>query len=195
MDQQKALDDLTFIRQMMADSQTIIRERTLDFMVWGILITIGLLGTYFGILFKFYREIGMWMWISIVAIGWIFAFTRGSFKKGHAAPTLAGKMMKGTWLAVGIAVTIFGFIAPWAGAIEGPFISPVIATTIAIAYYLSGILYQKKWVTYLAFYWWAGAIGMFFFPRLEVLLFMAFLLITGQIIPGIILYREALKAE
>lgn len=195
MDQQKAIDDLTFIRQLMADSQIIIRERTIDFMVWGILITTGLLGTYFGILFGFYKSIGIWMWMLLVASGWVFAFTRGSFKKRETAPTLAGKILKGTWLSVGIAATIFGFIAPWSGALHNAFISPAIATVMAIAYYLSGIVYQKKWVTALAFYWWAGAIYLFFFPNLESLLVMAFILITGQIIPGMILYSEARKVS
>jgi len=194
VDQQKALDDLAFIRKMMADSQTIIRSRSVDFIVWGVLITAGLLGTYFLILNRTYQSGGIWMWLTLVGAGWIFAFTRGGFKSSPAPLTLAGKMMKGTWQAVGISATIFGFIAPWADALSGVFISPSIASVIAIAYYLSGILYQKKWISFLAFYWWSGAIYMYLFPSLETLLVMAFLLVTGQIIPGIVLYREAAGA-
>lgn len=195
MDQQKALDDLAFIRKMMADSQTIIRSRSIDFIVWGILITAGLLGSYFLILNRVYHSTGVWMWLTLVAAGWIFAFTRGGFKSSSAPLTLAGRMMKGTWLAVGISATIFGFIAPWADAISGAYISPSISTVIAIAFYLSGILYQKRWISFLAFYWWAGAVYMFFFPSLETLLVNAFLIVTGQIIPGIFLYRETAGAQ
>ena len=90
-------------------------------------------------------------------------------------------------------MTLFGFIAPLSGAVNGVFISPMISVVLGIAYFVSGFLYDSKWISFLSFGWWGGAIIMFFYPGMQVFLVMSLMLILLQIVPGIILYIKFRK--
>jgi len=134
------------------------------------------------------------LWIIVVGIGWIYSLTVHS--KGSAKTrvnTLAGKILGGIWLSCGIAMTLIGFLGMYTGALREWAISPMMSVVLGIAYFTSGIVYGNSWVKYLSLGWWAGAIIMFLFPGLHILLIFAAMMVLFQIIPGITFYIKMEK--
>jgi len=188
-----AQQELAFIKKVMADSRQIIIDDGRGFVFWGLLVSFGLLVTYFSIAGRWEASLS-WFWPVLIGIGWIYTIsTEIRREKKRRVRTFAGKIMGGLWFSVGISATIFGFIGSLAGAYHGVYISPTISVVLGIGYLLSGLLYGKTWISLLSIGWWTGAIVMFFMQNLETILIMVGMMIFLQIIPGIILFKESKK--
>ena len=193
MDRQTAFEELAYIKKIIQDSRRKVIENGLGFIIWGILVLLGLLSTYLLIINKIHLSIP-WNWIVLIGGGWLFTFFKvGQYKKKKRTSSFAEKIAGALWFSSGISMTLFGFIAPASGAVNGVFISPMISIVLGVAYFVSGFLYDYKWISLLAFGWWVGAIIMFFYPGMHVFLIMSLMLILLQIVPGIILYRKFKK--
>ncbi len=193
MNEQQALQDLSYIKEIMRDSRKAFVDNGIGYIVWGIIIVLGLLSTYFFVIYDV-EAYGL-NWIILVTIGWIFSIVGAKKEREKKkAATFAEKILGAVWFSAGVAMTIIGFLGPISGAIRDVFISPVISIILGMAYFVSGFIYGAKWITLLSLGWWAGAILMFFWPGMQVFWIMIFMMISLQIIPGIILYKQA-KAE
>lgn len=194
MEEKNLQNEIDFIKKIMNDSRVVIVDDGKDFIFWGIIVTIGLVLTYIAIVTG-WAEYDIFVWLTLVAVGWAFSILR-HFKAGskRRASSLAGKMLGGIWASTGIASTIFGFVGPIAGAYHPAMISPMISMVLGCAFFTSGIIYGKKWLSGLAAGWWTGAIFIFFFPYAYSLLVMAGMMLFLQITPGIILFRKS-KAQ
>ncbi len=193
MNEQQALQDLSYIKEIMRDSRKAFVDNGLGYIVWGIIIVLGLLSTYFFVIYDV-EAYGL-NWIILVTIGWIFSIVGAKKEREkRKAATFAEKILGAVWFSAGVAMTIIGFLGPISGAIHDVFISPVISIVLGMAYFVSGFVYGAKWITLLSLGWWAGAILMFFWPGMQVFWIMIFMMISLQILPGIILYKQA-KAE
>lgn len=191
MNQETALKDLEFIKNIMADAQKKVYDNGVGLIGWGILVTIGLISTYIGIVSKYYF-VYAWNWVVVVGIGWAATIVHSiKHKKLSSERTFGGKILSALWIAGGVAMTLIGFVGTSAGAYSGVYISPLISIILGIMYFVTGAILGKKWVSYLSIGWWLGAIIMFVWPYLYTLLFMAALIILLQIIPGIIFFRES----
>ena len=193
MNEQQALQDLSYIKEIMRDSRKAFVDNGIGYIVWGIIIVLGLLSTYFFVIYDV-EAYGL-NWIILVTIGWIFSIVGAKKEREkRKAATFAEKILGAVWFSAGVAMTIIGFLGPISGAIHDVFISPVISIVLGMAYFVSGFVYGAKWITLLSLGWWAGAILMFFWPGMQVFWIMIFMMISLQILPGIILYKQA-KAE
>ncbi len=150
-----------------------------------------------GLLLEFFKDTDIlkidymyFVWIGLIAIGWGYAyFESRKHKRIKSTTSLTGKILGGVWLACGISMTILGFIGTISGAIRGVYVSPVLCLVLAIAYFVTGVVYDYKWQRNLSIGWWAGAIVMFFYPGAYSTLIMALMMIAFQIAPGIILLK------
>jgi len=189
MDENKAYEDLKFIKQIIEDSKREFVYNGIDYIVWGILTFIGLIATYFTIHWSFFRSIGI-IWLGIVFVGYLFGYLNGKREERIMPATFLRKSISAVWTATGISMLIFGFIAPSNNHYLSVFICPFLATVLGTAYFITGSLVDGKWMKYLSIGWWAGAVTMFIIPGLYSLLLMAFMMLVLQTIPGIILYRK-----
>ena len=188
MDTKQAELEITLIKKMMEDSRKIIACDGKDFIVWGVLVLIGLIGTYVLESIRIYNYIS-WLWIIVIVVGWIYSITIHWIGKSRIrVSTLAGKIIGGIWLSCGIAMTLIGFLGMYSGALKDWGISPMMSIVLGIAYFTSGIVYANSSVKYLALGWWGGAVIMFLYPGLHILLIFAAMMVLFQIIPGIIFY-------
>lgn len=193
MEKQQAELEISMIKKIMEDSRKIVIDDGIGYIIWGVLIMIGLFSTYFIILFKQYTYV-FWPWIIIIAGGWTYSFIYYWKKESIGkVKTFTGKILGGLWLAAGISMCLIGFGGPIFHAIGGLTVSPLMSVILGIAYYVSGIVYAKAWIRNLAIGWWAGALLMFIFPGLHTLLIFAGMMAVLQIIPGIILYIKFKK--
>jgi len=195
MNELDAQQELAFIKKVMTDSRQILIGDGRAIIFWGLLICFGLLITYLSIAQTW--EVSLrWFWPALIAFGWIYTIFAGiRHERKRKVKTFARKILGAVWIAFGISATILGFVGSLSGAYHAVFISPLIAVLLATSYHVSGLLYGKSWVSYLAIAWWCGAIVMFFMQNLETLLVMVSMMILFQVIPGIILYREFKKEK
>jgi hypothetical protein len=195
MNTHQAAEDLEFIKKVIDGTRRAIVDNGFGFIFWGIIIVAGLLSTYAAVFFKFNFPYA-WNWLLVIGIGWIYSLYSGYTRRGVSKVyTFSGKLLGAVWISAGVAMTILGFVGTFAGAYNGVYISPILSTILGIAFFISGYLYDKKWITYLSAGWWAGAIIMFIYPYLYTLLLMTAMMIVLQVIPGIIIYRDSKKLK
>jgi len=192
MNSTEPMDELLFIKKIMSDSSRILVEDGSSLIFWGILIVIGQLSTYAVVTFHMFYEFFPWLWPVLVFFGFVYSFIYEYKKcKKQKVNTFAGKILGALWFSVGITALILGFVPALTGAItHSAFINPLISTVLGIAYFVSGQLYGKKWVTLLAIGWWLGSIFMFVFPYNSSLLVMSAMMICLQLIPGFYLRSQ-----
>jgi len=188
MEKTQAESEIALIKKIMDDSRRIVCEDGKDYIIWGVLVLIGLIGTYLSIVWRVYNFIG-WIWIVTMGSGWIFAITthwkRDSKEK---VKTFAGKVLTVLWISSGIAMSLIGFVAAASKAIGPWSISPLISIVLGVAYAVSGMIYGNKWIRSLAAGWWAGAVAMFIWTGSHSLLIFGLMMVLFQIAPGIVLY-------
>ncbi|MFH0735887.1 MAG: hypothetical protein V1773_14695 [bacterium] len=185
------MDELLFIKKIMTDSQRIMFEDGHSFIFWGIIVTIGQIITYLVYSYHIFIEHFVWVWPILIGFGWVYTILINYKKYGKSRThTFAGKIMGALWRAVGFSAMILGFVPSLAGAIHGIYINPLISAILGLAFYVTGYLYGKKWVSTLAYGWWIGSIYMFIFPYLYSLLIMSGMVICLQIIPGLYLRNQ-----
>lgn len=193
MEKHNAELEISMIKQIMDDSKKIVVDDGKGYIIWGVLIVIGLLGTYFLILSRLYSYIG-WLWITSIGAGWIYTIIVNAVK-GHKKKvrTFAGKILGALWFSCGISMTIVGFVGTGTGSYGAYIISPLMAVILGVAYFVTGFIYGMAWVRNLAVGWWIGAIVTFIWTGMYSLLVFAGMMIALQIIPGIIMYSKFKK--
>lgn len=190
MDENKALEELKFIKKVIDESKRTIIDNGMGYIVWGILIVIGLLSTYLSIVNKSYFAYG-YNWFIVIGIGWLYSFFEvRREKKVLPVVTFSARIVGAVWFATGIVMTILGFVPTLTGAIHGVYVSPLMAVILGIPFYLTGVLYGIRFIKYLSIGWWAGGIVMFIYPGMYSLVLMAGMIIFFQVFPGIFLYRK-----
>ena len=193
MDERQALDEISYIKHIIQDSRKAFVDNGIGYIIWGIIIVIGILSSYYMTINRIENNYGL-NWIILISLGWIFSFVFAKRKKREfKTSTFAGKILAAVWFSSGVAMTLIGFVGTTSGAVHGVFISPIISVILGIAFFISGFIYGSKWISLLSIGWWAGAILMFYWPGVQVFLIMSFMMILFQIIPGIILYQKAKK--
>jgi hypothetical protein len=197
MEENDKLDELRYIKKVMQDSQRIIAEDGHSLIFWGLLVTLGQVITFLVFYFHYFIKLYIYVWPTLIFIGWIYSFYYNRKKYGKLPYfTFAGKILGAVWKSFGITATILGFIPLLTGAINGgAYINPLIGTVLGSAYFITGYIYGKKWVTYIAFGWWLGSIYMFLYPNIYSLLVMSLLLVFFQIVPGLYLRVQYFKEK
>jgi hypothetical protein len=190
MEKSQAELEIALIKKIMNDSRQTVCESGRDYVIWGILVLIGLIGTYFSIVWKMFNYIG-WIWIVTIGGGWIFAIVSHWRQESKVkVRTFARKILAMLWISSGIAMTLIGFVATVTRAIAPYSISPMISVVLGIAYAVSGIVYGNRWIRNLSIGWWLGAVVMFIWPGIHTLLIFAAMMILFQIVPGALLYLK-----
>ena len=64
-------EDLAYIRQIMNDSKNIIIDNGMGFVIWGILVVIGLTITYAKIQFEWLIDTRI-VWAVLIGAGWLY---------------------------------------------------------------------------------------------------------------------------
>jgi len=193
MDDRIALDELVFIRKVIEDSKRSVVENGIGYIFWGILVFVGLMSEYLGIVFQLPTK-SVWTWVVLIGFGWSYTII-ANIKKHRKKPvrTFAGQILISVWISAGIAMTILGFVATTSGMIRGSAVSPLISIVLGVAYFVSGIVYDSKWVKLLSAGWWISGIGMFYIHSVHQILVMAFMMMFLQVIPGFVFYFNSKK--
>jgi hypothetical protein len=193
MEQFDAQQELSFIKQVMADSRRVTVENGLDYIVWGAIVALGMFATYaLTVLRAESWAGGNWiylaLWIAVMGAGWVFSLIR--YLRGcrrSRVTTLAGRMLGTIWLACGVAIMMLIFVLGPLGKADP---SPAIAVVLGIGFFLSGVLMDFAPLRWASLCWWAGAVvlALIHSLALEMLVFGG-MMIAFQVVPGIVLHQ------
>lgn len=191
MDTRQAELEISQIKKIMEETRSILIDDGLGFIVWGLLISTGLLLTYFSVLGFTPWTLSNIAWFVLIGAGWVFTIIQvRKDRRQMKAVTFAGKVAGAIWGSAGITMTIIGFVGSYSGMIKGYGICPLMACVLAAAFFVSGVIYNHKMFRYLGFGWWAGAIIMFFWLSPHTLLMFSLMMIFMQVLPGVLMYSK-----
>lgn len=184
------LDEISFIKKVMEDSRRGLIGDSNHYIVWGIIVVLGMLASYFRYFLDLSSMMG-WVWAGLIAIGWIYSIVRGSRQGSSARHRSFGTtIINGIWIAAGISMTIVGFAGIYSGAIKVWAITPLIAIILGIPSIATGVVHGLPWLRNMAALWWIGGLIMLLWPGSYIPLAFAGMMIALQIVPGIILTRK-----
>ena len=201
----KAELELEFIKNIIKDSREKVEDNGLSGVVWGTIVVIGIMTTYFSAILENWNYT-MPVWGIVIGSGWIYTFlsTRKA-KKEKKTITFALKVQNALWIASGITMTIIGLVCtlqferirsdmvPYPYIINSMAIAPIISLILGTAYFVTGYINDCKMTTRLAYGWWIGSIILFYMKSFHTFPLFAIMTILFQIIPGIIYYKRSKK--
>lgn len=187
MDKQEAIQNIDYLRRIILDSKKSFRNDGPIYLVWGLLTSVGLILIYCNILFD-WKINYLFIVLPIFVVGWSFTFHH--VKKGKNIVTFSSKLLNSLWFAVGVVITVSLIAVIISVDIKGIFLLPISALALGLAFYVSSNLYGKNWMKLVALLWWLASFIMFINLKPVIILLMAVLLFTLEVVPGYILYRE-----
>ncbi|HEX7047714.1 MAG TPA: hypothetical protein VF275_09120 [Gammaproteobacteria bacterium] len=180
--------DLAYIRQLMEDTRHATGVSGGYFIVWGVVIGLGLIATWARIA-EYWTVPPFAAWTVCLALGGIGTFFLVRREQREPVEAPAGKLIGTVWMSMGITMLIIFFIGVGSGNLGAEHMSALSSALVGGAVFLTGTLSGLNWLRNLAFGWWGGAVVMFAWPGLYVLLLMGVMLLALYVVPGIVLIR------
>lgn len=105
----KLKDDLAYVRALAEEGRDTPLTNGLFYVIWGVLIGGAALVTYLSAIGVFGGfSVGIWLWVGVIAAGWILCFTVGKRVGGKpGVSTLGNRTARSVWMGVGIFVTSY----------------------------------------------------------------------------------------
>jgi hypothetical protein len=190
MNEQEAREEIRIIRSMIDKTRRATAESAAIFIVWGILISVALIGSFVLGHFKLYQ----WEWLNwggITVIGWIYSVVYG-IKRGRTASvrTYAQNAGRHLYFACGAGFLLVGLVFPAIGAYSYDAITILISAVTGILFFVMGGIFEWPFLKAIGLGWWLGSVGMSALrPGLRTLVY-TILFIAGYLIPVLILQAK-----
>jgi hypothetical protein len=192
-------EELAYIRKIITDSRASFVEDGKPYIWWGIIVAVGMTLTYISVLTQTELYVG-YVWIGLTMIGWgsIIYHVREKKKMVARSKSFIDRIQGAIWGACGAAIGISVFLiilsSNWNPGNVPPihqyYICFVTSMIVGIAYLLSGIANDLKWLSNVGYAWWVGAAYMIIVPSVHNLLIYALMIVFFQVVPGIILMKR-----
>lgn len=184
-------DDLAVIRRLMEESQAAVSENGKHFLVWGVIGSVGLLGTWLAVT----GRLGVhprWIWATLLGVGWGSSVWIG-FRDGARARVRTGgrRLLSVLWVSCAIALSLLAAAGLFGGAVDPRALSGIVAVVVAIGFRGTAELTGLAWLRWVALAWWAGGALMLFVPGVYTLALLAAMALVLQVVPGAVLYARA----
>lgn len=189
-----AQESLDYIKNVLLDSKNIITDNGAAAILWGIVIVIAQISTFMLIAAKIYSPI-VWVWVVAIALGWTVSIVTSKKISRSGIVTRSLKIDSAIWTSALVVMTITGFAGTISGMISAYAINPLIALILGSSYYVTGVVYSDKIFKNISFGWWIGGTALLWIHNEYSFLLFAGMMITLQIIPGLILYKRYKKEE
>ncbi len=187
MDEQQARENIQTIRTMIERTRRSAAESGILFLVWGILITLALIGSYIlGSLKKYEWE---WVnWVGFTAIGWIFSAVYGYRKeRAGAVRTYVQTAARNLYIACGAGFLLVGLILPALHVFSYEAITILVSVVTGILFFVTGGLFEWPLLAGLGLFWWLGAVVLALVHGLDRLLVYTALFVVGYLVPTFLL--------
>ena len=190
MIEDRAREDIAFIRRAIEEGGAYATARSPDMLVWGIAVAIGYLATY-GFIRGWSPVAPRPLWLACIGLPWLFSLRRLARHLVGGAVPVRGPMAQALamlWLGCGVFLTTLGIAAMVSGEARGGWFNPVVAGVMGIAFFASASLTRLPWLRWVAIAWWAGELALFALRyRIEALPLAAALMLLLLAGPGYLL--------
>ena len=192
MEENQVIEDIRYIKQMIENNRRMLVDNGIIYIGTGIFTVVGTIITYLLDFWGFYSSIPtLWLAMTLAFVIIIIA-VQNTRKKKQAKKTFASQVFNATWGACGAPVFVVSILFFTTGNVSINTFFTVIATSLGIGYYLTGVINNLKFMRLLAFGWWGGAVLALMWNKIGSasqlsMLFVA-LIFLFELIPGIIIY-------
>ena len=184
----EAQADLAYIRRLMVDTRRAACLSGGYFIVWGIVVGAALFATWLQLTGTLaYKPFITWTLCFVVGSLGTLYLVRQEMKEPVKSP--GGRLIGTVWTSLGVTQLVLFFAGLGSQALPGEHMPALFSTLVGSGVFLTGVLAGLNWMRNLAFAWWAGAVVMFFWPGLHVLLLMGLMLVVLYVVPGLVLVR------
>lgn len=192
-------EELQYIRKIIADSRARFAQSGEPYIIWGLIIAIGMGLSYLSLILRHDLYTG-YIWPALILFGWgsMIYLYRKRRKEEPRAKSIIERIDSAIWGTCGGTLGLGLILILDQSNLSGGNVPPIYplytcffaSMILGIAYYLTGVVNDLRWLRNIGFAWWAGAIVMYLWPTVHVLGIYAGMLILFQVIPGIILQRR-----
>ena len=186
--------DLQYIKGVLENNRRHLIDNGIFYILWGVMTVLGTIISYFLIDLDLI-DILPWFWLGFILI--FFAIQMILDRKTESTEhvrSFGWKIFTAVWRSVGVTCIIFSVLYFTTDVIPVPVFLAVICGIFGIAYYLSGIINDIKFLNRLSYVWWASTIIYIFWEKLFGLyytaMFFAGLILFLQVIPGILIHKK-----
>lgn len=192
LNSKKAEEEISVIKKIMEDSKKAIVDNGWHYIYWGSIVTAALITNFFMVVYSVSMNAqGMLWFISMTGAAILEGIIERKREKHVKVKTFAGRLLNTLWSGSGICMFILGFAGTLSGAYNAIMIFPLISIILGMAYLISGVIQQVKWLSALCIFWWAGSIVMLLFPGFHSMLVFAAMIVCFQIVPGLIMFVKS----
>jgi hypothetical protein len=173
-------ESLQLIQSMIDKTKVDISENSFNFLLWGWLAFLAILGQYtLKVVFDYKHHYIVWL-ITFVGIGISIAYNR---KSHHQVRTYISESMAFLWIGLGISFFILSFLF---ANIEGGwfFCYPFFILLYGLGTFVSGMILKFRPLIIGGIFNWLLSMASVFFDFDNQMLFAAAALLTSYIIPG-----------
>ena len=187
MNDLQAKDEIRLIQEMIERTKKITAGSWMFFLVWGIVVILGIGGMYTLVFIEKFSWI--WLnWVVFMGIGVIFSIVYGKkFEKLEGARTYANIATGHVCFACGMAFILVGFIFPLLKLYSWGLISVLTSMVAGILVFTLGGIFEWILLKWCGVIWWLGAVGMIFVHENYRGLLVIPLLLIGYIMPALVL--------
>ena len=189
----QAKDEIRLIQEMIERTKKITAGSWMFFLVWGIVIILGIGGMYALVSIEKYSWI--WLnWVVFVGIGVVFSIVHGrKYEKIEGAKTYPYIATAHVCFACGMVFILVGFVLPLLKLYSWGLIAVFISLIAGILAFTLGGIFEWNLLKWCGVIWWLGAVGMVFIHENYRALVVIPLLLIGYIMPALVLrsmYRK-----
>jgi len=194
MTQENIEQDLQFIKKTLENNRRKLVDNGVFYILWGVMSVLGTAISYIFINLNM-LHILPYFWLGFIIIFFFIQkiLDRKTESDKHIV-TFGWKVFNAVWLSVGITAVLLSTLFFTTSIIPVPVFLGSIAAVFGIAYYLSGIINDLKFLTYLSFAWWTATVILVLWEQFinlyYIAMFFAGLILFLQVIPGIIIYKK-----
>lgn len=195
MTEQDARQDIQTIKAMLEKTKRATAESGTLFIVWGVLITLALVGNYVLAYYKKYEW--EWLnWTAIAVIGWVFSVVYGIRReRKEPVKTYVQVAARHLYFACGALFLLVGLAFPRIGIYSYEAIPPLTSAVTGVLFFVMSGLFEWPFLKWAGLIWWAGAVGMSFVPGNGRTLVYAGLFIVAFLVPSFILRARFRKEQ
>jgi len=187
MNESSAREEIRYIQEMIDHTKKIAAGAWMFFLVWGVVVILGVAGMYALVSMEKYDFI--WVnWIGFMAVGVIFSIIYGRrFERRSGARTYSQIATGHLSVACGMGFALTGFLFPILDLYSWGVIPVLIALIAGIYLFALGGIYEWNLLKWCGAFWWLGSVAaIFLHENLRALLFIPLILI-GYIMPALVL--------
>jgi hypothetical protein len=190
MNEHEIREEIQIIRSMIEKTKKATAESAAIFIVWGVLISLALVGNFILGHLKLYE----WEWLNwggITVIGWIASAVYGIRRqRTGSVRTYVQNAGRHLYFACGAGFLLVGLVFPIIGVYSYEAITVLISAVTGILFFVMSGIFEWPFLMAIGLGWWAGAVAMSFFRAEARTLIYTILFIAGYLLPVVILHNK-----